>query len=342
MPEDIRVRIYGTGGFANKTHIPNLLSLPGVQIVALADASPDALASTASRLPGVRLYTDAHEMLRLEKLDALYSCVPAYVRTDVEATAARRGVHLFSEKPQALQMSLARAVDESIREAGVISTVGFRERYRPLFREARRLLANKSIVHVEFAQYRQIIVPRDGPQAWYDQMDKSGGPALDWGVHAMDLTRFVTGLDIRNAQAYYVHRQPHDMALCSSLHFFLTNGATMTLTMVSCPGKACPTPATKFVLYYEGGYLALSLYDRIEVDGQVVYQADPFDPWLEHDRLVEAVRTRDQGLLSNDYHDGLSTLAPLLAGWNRRVAAARCWTWPRSLRSRHIEESDRV
>ena len=35
----------------------------------------------------------------------------------------------------------ARRIAAGVREGGVISTVCFRERYRPLFREARRLLA---------------------------------------------------------------------------------------------------------------------------------------------------------------------------------------------------------
>lgn len=316
MLDTVRVGFYGTGGFANRTHIPNLLSLPGVEIVALADASPEALANTAARLPTARTYTDAHEMLTHEKLDVLYSCVPAFARSDVEIAAARMGIHLFSEKPQALRMRLACEIDQAIAQAGVISTVGFRERYRPLFREARRLLADRAVVHVQFVQYRQLAHPRSGPQAWYDDVTKSGGAALDWGVHAMDLTRFTTGLDVVSAQAFYLQHELDPLPLCSSLHYCLTNGATMTLTMVTCLGQVAPKPSTQFKIFYEGGYLELFLYDRVELDGQVAFQAEPFDPWLEHDRLfIQAVRTGDHNLLDNDYHNGLSTLAPLLAGW---------------------------
>ena len=42
---------------------------------------------------------------------------------------------------------------ETIREAGVLSTVGFRERYRPIFQQARRLLLDKEIVHVQFHSF---------------------------------------------------------------------------------------------------------------------------------------------------------------------------------------------
>jgi predicted dehydrogenase len=316
MRDTVRVGIYGTGNFANKQHIPNLLRIPEAQIVALCDIDPDNLSATAEMVPGARTYTDAHQMLERETLDALYSCVPAFARTDVEATAAARGIHLFSEKPQALDFSIARTIDEAIQKSGVISTVGFRERYRPFFDEARRLLSDRLLTHVQFVQYRHLPRFRDGRRAWYDDVEKSGGSALDWGVHAVDITRFLTNLDLTKAQAFYLQREGYALPLTSSLHFQLSNEATMTLTIISSLSPDTPRVPTRFAFFYEGGMLELFMYERIEVDGQVVFTAEPFDPWFEHDqRFVRAVATDDSSLLRNDYHDGLYTLAPLLAGW---------------------------
>ena len=86
---------------------------------------------TAARFKIPRVYQDAHEMLDTETIEVLYSIVPAYVRTNVESTAAEKGIHIFSEKPQAPTMQVAHRISNAIRKAGVISTVGFRERYRP-------------------------------------------------------------------------------------------------------------------------------------------------------------------------------------------------------------------
>ena len=56
-----------------------------------------------------------------------------------------------------------------------------------------------------------------------------------------------------------------------------------------------------------------------------VYQAEEFDPWFEQDRIfVEAVRTSDASLLLNDYHDGLFSLAPVLAGWESARRNGEC------------------
>ena len=132
----VRIGIYGTGNFANRTHLPNLDRIAGAELVAASAPNPENLAATAKAFAIPRTYAAPHEMLAAEELDALYSIVPAFARDDIEATAAARGIHLFSEKPQSTRMEVARRIAAAVAEGCVISTVCFRERYRPLFQEA--------------------------------------------------------------------------------------------------------------------------------------------------------------------------------------------------------------
>lgn len=316
----LRVGVYGTGSWANRTHLPNLAAMANLELVAACDADPEARRETAARFGIARTYADGHEMLRAERLDVLFSVVPAYARTDVEATAALAGVHLFSEKPQATTMAVARRIDEAVHRGGVLSTVCFRERYRPLFQEARRLLRGREIVHVRFQSFaglptRQDQVPEDRRQSWHYRMDQAGGAAFDWGVHAVDYARFLTGLEITHAQAYYHHPPEYNQPLSCSFNLRFATGATMSMSFTA----AAPTPPKgepPFTVFYAGGCLALWMYDRLEVDGEVVYKAEEFDPWLAQDRaFIEAVRRGDGSGILNDYHDGLYSLAPVLAGW---------------------------
>lgn len=311
----LRVGFYGVGRFANRTHLPNLLRLPGVAVVALCDTDPQALASTTQRLPNVHLYTDGHEMLAAEELDVLYSCVPPFAHGEIERLAAERGIHLFSEKPQALEIGVARAIDEAIRASGVLSTVGFRERHRPLIQEAKRYLAGKEVVHVIFTQVRPLPPLQGEERRWYDRMALSGGAALDWGVHAVDIIRFITGQDVVTAQAFYCQRERYSLALSSSFNLLLSGGASMTMTFVLALKEGQSYDDT-LVVFYEGGYLELRLYDALVANGEVIFRGQAYDPWFAADRaFIQAVQTGDRGLLLNDYHDGLYSLAPLLAGW---------------------------
>ena len=324
----VRVGIYGTGSWANRTHIPNLLKLEGVEIVALCDLNPENLANTAAEFAISRTYQDGHEMLAREKMDALYSVVPAFVRTDVEAAAATKGIHLFSEKPQSTTMAVARRIDAAVQQSGVLSTVCFRERYRPIFQEARRLLGDKKISHIRFQSTADLPitqVPSGAEDSWHYQMDKAGGSAFDWGVHAVDYSRFMSGLDVAQAQAFYHHPKPYNKPLSCSFNFCLSNGATMTMSFLSTTPVSRSGEEPYFLIYFEGGYLGVHGYDHIEMNGEKVYQAEEFDPWFEQDRVfIEAVRSGDGNAILNDYHDGLSSLAPVLAGWESARRGGEC------------------
>ena len=320
----VRVAFYGCGNFANRTRIPNVLQTHSVDIVAVCDSNLQAAQETASRFKIPCVYQDAYEMLDTEAIDVLYSIVPAYVRTDVEVTAAEKGIHIFSEKPQALTMQVAHRINNAIQQAGVMSTVGFRERYRPIFQEARQYLNDKEIVHVRFQGFGGLPPSTaGGPKTWWEEMDKSGGQALDWGVHATDYSRFMTGLNVVKAQAFYCERPAYANALSTSFNYCFENGATMTLNFVAAGSG--PKDEPRFTIFYEGGCLEIHGYEKIVVNNEVLYEAAEFDPWLEQDKtFIRAVQSGDPSLLLNDYHDGLFSLAPILAGWESSRRGGEC------------------
>lgn len=324
----VRVAFYGCGNFAKNTRIPNLLQLDSVNIIAVCDSNMETAQVVAKQFEVQNCYHSqnggAHEMLNKHDFDVLYSIVPAYARNDVEVTAAQKGIHIFSEKPQAIKMQVANQISNAIQEAGVISTVGFRERYRPIFQKARDLLMDKTVVHVRFVSYGGLPAKAESsPKTWWADLDKSGGRALDWGVHATDYCRFMTGLNITKAQAFYCERSSYNMPLSCIFNYCFENSATMTLNFISAGGN--PKDEPWFTVFYEGGYLTIYRYDRIEANDELYYQADEFDPWLEQDRtFIRAIQTEDASILQSDYHDGLFSLAPVLAGWESSRNGGEC------------------
>ena len=316
MSKRISVGIFGAGNFTNAQHLPNLAKIDDVDVVAVCDVNEQAARETAGRFDIPHFYTDGHEMVDKEPMDAMWSIVPAFARTDVEATAASKGIHLFSEKPQALDMAVARRIDDAIREAGVLSTVCFRERYRPIFREAKRLLEGEEVTHIRFQSVRSIPEARDPGTSWHGVFEKGASAFFDWGPHAVDYSRFVSGLDVTTAQGYLKHdADRHRAPTSASFNYLMSNGATMTLAFI-CTTPVIPPGEPFFLFYYEGGYLAIHGYDYIEVNGERVFEGEDFNPWFELDRLFcEAVRSGDGSQLLNDYHDGLYSLGPVLAAW---------------------------
>lgn len=111
---------------------------------------------------------------------------------------------------------------------------------------------------------------------------------FDWGCHAVDYVRFMTGLDIKNAQAYYNHPPEYAAPVSASINFQFENGGTMQSTFV----QSGPSPDRQpwFQIWYVGGYLALFDYNTMEVDGEEVYNAmNDYDPAAPADGYVKAV-----------------------------------------------------
>jgi len=312
----VRVGIYGAGRFANRMHLPNLRRLDDVDVVAVCDVNKEGRNATADQFEIPGRFSSAYDMIDQADLDVLYSVVPAFARTDVEARAAESGIHIFCEKPQSTRVSVVRQIDAAIQNAGVLSTVSFRERYRPLFQEAKRLLADKDIVHCAF--HRAVgsprVAPKEGPKNWHHDFLKHGGVAFDWGVHAMDYIRFMTGSNVDRAQAFYHLRDDGNARSCA-FNFQMDSGATTALNFVAADGTG-GNRRPWFTFYFEGGYLETYGYDRIVMNGEVMYRGEAFNPWFEQTRLfIQAVKANNDAGLLNDFHDGLFSLAPILAGW---------------------------
>jgi predicted dehydrogenase len=319
MREEIKVGFYGTGGIAKKTHIPILQDIPGVRIAAICDADESILEDVGNSfaVASGNRYRDGMEMVEKEDLDVLFSCVPAFVRKDVETTAVAKGVHIFSEKPQAIDMETALRIDTAIRDAGVISTVGFRERHRPLFTEIREFLSDKDVIHAQVTMPR----PDSWSKAWLQDEDLSGGFLLEWGCHALDYTRYMTSQNVATAQLFTFRPEGSKESLSFSVNFQFGNGGTMHISFINFladgPVSKGRQDVPLFSYYYIGGrvdvYRGGGKKWSYELNGELVREEE-FDPWEAHDRVfMDAVRTGDRRGIRNDYSDGLKTIGPLLA-----------------------------
>ncbi|MCB0188335.1 MAG: Gfo/Idh/MocA family oxidoreductase, partial [Caldilineaceae bacterium] len=105
------------------------------EIVTLADAfaanvEPAKLQKYVPGLPtdDIQLTTDVDVLLN-SNLDALYLSIPPNVHKGEVVRAAQKGIHLFVEKPMSLFLDEAIAMQTAIADAGIISTVGFQQRF---------------------------------------------------------------------------------------------------------------------------------------------------------------------------------------------------------------------
>lgn len=315
----VRVGVIGTGRILRRAHLPTLVELwRGGQVVlpAFCDVDRRAAEAAAEGLPGASIYTDHHEMLAKERLDAIYLCIPPTAHTDVELIAAQQGIALFVEKPQSLCMAQACSYDRAIRASGILSQVGFNFRYHPSVKVARDLLARRTPRNAIV----QLLSNQDFPRYWTGRYELCGGTFVENTIHSVDLVRVFLG-DIEAVSAFYVWRKPGEgpdwvnTPHVYNVNYRFTNGSTCNVTL-SRVLQGTDIRHNEVRIVADGALIEWSP-ERVVENGKTVWEADtPTSGYATHaaeDRaFVEAVRTGNAGLLHSPYSDALNSLAAVL------------------------------
>jgi len=192
--DTVRVGILGTGGMG-KNHVNSLKQIDGVEVSVVCDLNRK-IAETfcqEQELPNCKIYSDFDEMLENEMLDALYICIPPFAHNGEVVKAAGKGIHLFLEKPIALNSAVAGEMVDAIEKAGVVSQVGYQMRFRKSVQKLAAMIADGSAGRPTLFQGRFWCRMDGGGPAWWPNKEKSGGQILEQIVHIYDLALYLFG-----------------------------------------------------------------------------------------------------------------------------------------------------
>ena len=190
MGQVLRIGVIGCGRMGRK-HASICYRLPDVSVVAVSDADRARAEALASEVEA-SVYLDARAMLTEIPLDAVIIATPPATRQSIIEVAAGTGIAILTEKPLALDLSVAQACCADVEKARVINAVGFQLRYSPLTQRAHTLLAGKQLTHVRTACTTYHYLKMNMP-IWMLQREHSGGPLLDQAIHVLDAARYLAG-----------------------------------------------------------------------------------------------------------------------------------------------------
>jgi predicted dehydrogenase len=247
----------GVIGFGTIAHgsVPNFLADPRVQIVAVADPVADlpnygyqgerrgghlvgrqiveahyAQWQPGGGFKGCNVYEDFRDMLAREDLDAVYIATPDHWHCAAAVIAARRGKHIYGQKPLALTVAEGRRIAQEVRRTGITWQTGAQQRSSIHFRTACELVRNGRLgriqrITVGFSGGHRDwsgLASRDRPEPpppglnydlwlgpapareyipallqlnWRHNFDFSGGLITDWGAHHLDIVQWALGTD---------------------------------------------------------------------------------------------------------------------------------------------------
>lgn len=230
-----------------------MLEQPDVHFVAIADVRADrrqAVKAMADQRNGdsrCAMYRDFRELLARDDIDAVLIATGDRWHAAASMLAAKAGKDVYSEKPCAITIELARRLADTIRRTGRVFQAGTQRRNVANFVHAVQLaqsgkLGNLHTLHASIYQLEdrhdwlpaqpeppQDVVDWDmwlGPAPWrpFNQQYVDGGwrghhdfdsgaKLLDWGAHTLDLCQWALQADGTTPVEYEPLDVPGDNAI---------------------------------------------------------------------------------------------------------------------------------
>ncbi|WP_441943351.1 Gfo/Idh/MocA family protein [Paenibacillus sp. 2TAB23] len=187
----LRVGIIGCGAIALEKHLPALAKLSDkVELVAFCGRHKETIRKAADEYaPQAALYTDYLDMVKDTNIDVIHICTPNVHHAPMAVAALEAGKHVMCEKPMAINADEAKRMLDAAERTGKKLTIAYQNRFR---KDA--LLLKDACVRGDLGEIyvaKAHAVRRRGVPTWGVFMDKDlqgGGPLIDIGTHALDLT----------------------------------------------------------------------------------------------------------------------------------------------------------
>lgn len=167
---------------------------PGISLKGVCDTSGYVL-DVLSKYTGVTTFTDYKKMLAELPLDCIFVATPSRYHAEIVAAALERGLHVFCEKPFALDPETGFRLAELAESKRLVNQVGYHYRFVAAFNEAKRVLDAKLIGelhHVRIEAYGPVVLRPKG-STWRAQKSEGGGCLFDYACHAIDLVNYLVG-----------------------------------------------------------------------------------------------------------------------------------------------------
>lgn len=218
-------------------HIRQLLKLPEVEIVAVADPKESSIERTRQTLgdkaDSVAVYPGHEPLLEAVKPDAVVICTPHTLHFQQAVDSLDTGAHVLLEKPMVNRVTEAHALLKKIDETKKVVALGYQRHTMPQFRYIKEQIASGEFGKVQFINALQQQGWAKGTAgSWRQDPALSGGGQInDSGSHLLDIILWTTGLAPDKVAAFMNNRgTPVDINSAVTVQF--VGGAQGTISVI--------------------------------------------------------------------------------------------------------------
>jgi predicted dehydrogenase len=200
---DIKAGVVGIG-FIGVAHVEALRRL-GVTVAGVVGSSPERARAKAEAAGLPPVYESVAALAGDPEIDVIHLASPNYAHAEQARTVLDAGKHVVCEKPLAIDSADTADLLTRAEASGLVHAVCFNIRHYPLNHQAMAMVAAGDIGEPMFitGSYHQDWLLEDTDWNWRLQPEEAGRlrAVADIGSHWLDLTRFISGLDVEEVMA---------------------------------------------------------------------------------------------------------------------------------------------
>ena len=195
----LKVALIGLGRMG-RVHAAALVKSSNIEVVAVADPSPQSIDFAKTLFPGAAMFDDYKQVLVDDRVEACVIASPTPTHPGIVSQALSENLHVLCEKPLALDAKVARKLAAEAVARNLVLQIGHWRRLSPPWATAKKLLDSGSIgtpIMIRLSQW-----DANSPPASFCDVSVSGGLAIDCGVHEYDLAEWFFGSPVRAVRAW--------------------------------------------------------------------------------------------------------------------------------------------
>jgi len=188
----LKIGIIGCGGIANGKHMPALAKLSDkCEMAAFCDTVPERAEKALKEFgaDGAKVYKTYKDLISEKSIDVVHVLTPNVSHSEITVAAFEAGKHVLCEKPMAHTSADALKMMDAWKKSGKQFTIGYQNRFRPEVQSLYKACAAGDLGEIYFSKahaVRRRAVPTWG--VFPDKALQGGGPLIDIGTHALDIT----------------------------------------------------------------------------------------------------------------------------------------------------------
>jgi len=191
----VRAAVVGCGNIGTYAHIPNLRSMPDVELISVCDIVEEKAVAASKKYKVGRHDTDYSRIVSDSDIGLVAICTPPDTHLEIASAALEAGKHVFLEKPLAANLQDSVKLYRIAKGSRSKLMPGFCLRYHGMFKFVKHLI-DQGKVGTPALMWRNAIGAAIGvlaPAGWVMQKRRSGGMLVENAMHIFDAFRWFAG-----------------------------------------------------------------------------------------------------------------------------------------------------